>query len=118
MSLLTATRIVAVGLSLATFVFLFLHDSFRSDNLFLVPDLVLCTALVVAAALPGRFAVPALIAAFGMTCGVLATSASSYAVDGELGFASLLGLTTSVAMTVLLAHHGRQPARAAGLNQG
>jgi hypothetical protein len=70
MSLLTAARIVAVGLSLTTFVFLFLHDSFRSDNLFLVPDLVLCTALVVAAALPGRFAVPALIAAFGMTCGV------------------------------------------------
>jgi hypothetical protein len=52
-----------------------------------------------------------------MTCGVLATSVSSYAVDGELGFASLLGLTTSLAMTVLLAHHGRQPARAADLNQ-
>ena len=58
MSLLTGARIIAVGLSVSTFVFLFLHDSFRSDNLFLLPDLFLCTVLVVAAAHPRPYAVP------------------------------------------------------------
>jgi hypothetical protein len=102
MTLLTAARIVAAGLSLTTFVFLFLHDSFRSGNLFLVPDLVLCTALMVAAALPRAFAVPALIGAFGMAVGVFATSVSSYAVDGELGLPSTLGVGTSLVMAALL----------------
>lgn len=109
MTLLGGARIIAIGLSVSTFVFLFLHDSFRSDNLFLVPDLVLCAALVVAAALPAPYAAPALIGAFGLAGGVLAVSVSSYAVAGELGVASLLGLALSVAMTVVLTLRSRAP---------
>ncbi|GAA1566936.1 hypothetical protein GCM10009789_20540 [Kribbella sancticallisti] len=115
MTLLTAARIIAAGLSLTTFVFLFLHDSFRSGNLFLVPDLVLCAALLIAAALPRQFAVPALIGAFGMAAGVFATSVSSYAVDGEFGLPSTLGVATSAAMAALL---GRTLSTAGKLSQG
>ena len=89
--MITLGRIAAVALSVSTFVFLFLHDSWRSDNLFLVPDLVLCLLLLVAAALPAKLARPALLGAFAFASGVLATSVASYAVDGRLGVASLFG---------------------------
>lgn len=115
MTLLTAARIIAAGLSLITFVFLFLHDSFRSDNLFLVPDLVLCVALLIAAGLPRQVAVPALIGAFGMAVGVFATSVSSYAVDGEFGLPSSLGVATSLVMAALL---GRTLASPREVGQG
>lgn len=109
MALLTAARIIAAGLSVTTFVFLFLHDSWRSDNLFLVPDLALCAVLLVAAALPARFAVPALIGAFGLAGGVFATSVSSYAVDGEFGLPSALGVALSLVMVLLLARGSAAP---------
>ncbi len=115
MTLLAIARLIAAGLSLTTFVFLFLHDSFRSDNLFLVPDLVLCAALLIAAVLPRQFAVPALIGAYGMAVGVFATSVSSYAVDGEFGLPSMLGVATSLVMAVLLS---RTPKLAGNLSQG
>lgn len=115
MTLLAAARLIAAGLSLTTFVFLFLHDSFRSDNLFLVPDLVLCAALLVAAALPRQFAVPALIGAYGMAVGVFAASVSSYAVEGEFGLPSTLGVATSLVMAALL---GRTLNTTGNLSQG
>ena len=100
---LTVGRVAAVALSLGTFGFLFVSDAWRADNLFLVPDLVLCVLLVAAAAVRGRPAVPALILALGLASGVLMTSVSSYAVEGRLGAASLAGALGALAVAVVLA---------------
>ncbi|SNY70653.1 hypothetical protein [Paractinoplanes atraurantiacus] len=98
MRLLNAGRLVAAVLSLTTFVYLFVHDSWRADNLFLVPDLILVAALAVAAALPARHAAVALPVAFAYAGGVLATSVASYAVRSELGLPSLAGAVTALAL--------------------
>jgi hypothetical protein len=100
--MITLGRVVAVGISVSTFVFLFLHDSWRSDNLFLVPDLVLTAALLVAALLPDRIAVRAMTITLGFSAGVFATSVASYAVRDEFGAASLLGTAGCIVMAVLL----------------
>lgn len=111
--MITAGRVVAVFLSVTTFVYLFVHDSWRSDNIFLVPDLVVCTALLAGAALPvPRIAVPVMMIGFGLAAGVFATSVASYAVRDEFGAASLLGALASLAMAALLAR--TPPALAAG----
>ncbi|MGI5212350.1 hypothetical protein [Plantactinospora sp. CA-290183] len=94
-------RVSAVLISLGTFAFLFPTDSWRADNLFLVPDLILCVALLVAAALPDRLAVPALLAAFCFSAGVLVTAVASYAVDGRIGIGSLIGSAGSLIMAVI-----------------
>jgi hypothetical protein len=104
---ITLGRVAAVALSVSTFVFLFLHDSWRSDNLFLVPDLLLCLLLLVAAALPAKLAGPALLGAFAFASGVLATSVSSYAVDGRLGVASLFGAVAAAVVAGAVASAGR-----------
>lgn len=115
MSIITVGRVVALVLSVSTFAFLFVNDSWRSDNLFLVPDLILCAALVVAAATPARWAGHALLFAFGLTAGVFMTSVTSYAIDGRLGIASLLGAVIAVGFAALLprALPRTQPANAA-----
>ena len=77
MSLVRFARVVALVLSASTFVFLFLHDNWRTENLFLVPDLLLCAGLALAAVIPGDRAAPYLISAFGYAAGVLATSVFS-----------------------------------------
>ncbi|GAA0907553.1 hypothetical protein GCM10009557_82400 [Virgisporangium ochraceum] len=97
----------AVALSVSTFVFLFLHDSWRSDNPFLVPDLVLCAGLLVAAALPARLATAGLPVVLGFAAGVFAVSVASYAVRDELGLPSLLGSVGAVVMALLLGRQGR-----------
>jgi len=110
MSPLAFGRAFAVLISLGTFVFLFLHDSWRGDNLFLVPDLILCVLLLAAAALPGRSAVPAISLVLAMCTGVFTASVSSYAVRGELGTASLLGVIGCAGVAVLLQwHSARHP---------
>lgn len=98
----TAARVAAVAVSLGTFGFLFVSDAWRADNLFLVPDLILCVLLVAAAAMRGRMAVPALILALGLAAGVLITSAASYAVDGRLGAGSLAGAVGALVTAVVL----------------
>jgi hypothetical protein len=103
MSLLGVGRVAAVALSVSTFVFLFLHDSWRSDNQFLVPDLILCAALLVAAGLPATWAVATLPTVFGFAGGVFAVSVASYAVRDEVGLPSLLGAVGAVVMALLLA---------------
>jgi hypothetical protein len=107
MSLLGVGRMAAVALSVSTFVFLFLHDSWRSDNQFLVPDLVLCAGLLVAAGLPARHATAALPVVLGFSAGVFAVSVASYAVRDELGLPSLLGAVGAVVMALLLAGRRR-----------
>ncbi|MEV4344331.1 hypothetical protein AB0J83_07630 [Actinoplanes sp. NPDC049596] len=103
MRLLTVGRLVAAMLSLTTFVFLFVHDSWRAENLFLVPDLILIAALAVAATMPDHSAAAALPVAFAYAGGVLATSVASYAVRSELGLPSLAGAVIALALTALLA---------------
>lgn len=103
MTLLGISRVAAVAFSVSTFAFLFVHDSWRSDNEFLVPDLILCAGLLVAAALPARLAAAALPVVFGFTAGVFAVSVASYAVRDELGLPSLLGAVGAVVMALLLA---------------
>lgn len=107
MSILGVGRVSAAALSVSTFVFLFLHDSWRSDNQFLVPDLILCAGLLVAAALPPRLATAALPVVLGFAAGVFAVSVASYAVRDELGLPSLLGSVGAVVMALLLARERR-----------
>lgn len=102
MNPLTPARAVAAVISLATFVYLFVHDSWRLDNLFLVPDLLLCAALLAAALLPAARARGALLFAFGMGAGVLSAAAAAYLVRGEWGGASLLGAVVCAAMALAL----------------
>jgi hypothetical protein len=106
MVVLRAARVMAAVVGVGFFVFLFLHDSWRSDNLFLVPDLLLSAVLVCAAVVPMRYARLALMFAFGMGTGVIATSVSSYAVRGELGLASLVGALACAATAALLLVRG------------
>jgi hypothetical protein len=113
MRLLTMGRVTAAVLSLTTFAFLFVHDSWRRDNLFLVPDLILCTVLLIGALLPDRAATVALPVGLAYTTGVLTASAFSYVVRGEFGLPSLLGALVSAVMATLLA--GRVSDRRAGL---
>ncbi|MBM2618064.1 hypothetical protein JIG36_21135 [Actinoplanes sp. LDG1-06] len=103
MRLVAWGRLVGATLSLSTFVFLFLHDSWRSDNMFLVPDLILIVALAVAAALPERAARMALPVAFAYSGGVLATSAASYAVRDEVGLPSIAGAAVALILAALMA---------------
>lgn len=110
--MITLARLVAAGTSLVTLVFMFVHDSWRADNVFLAPDLALCGLLLAGAALPAAWVVTALVPAFAVGAGVFGTSVSAYAVDGELGIPSLLGLLGCAAMVVLLARH--RPAATAG----
>lgn len=100
--MITVARIIAAGTSLVTLVFMFLHDSWRSDNVFLVPDLVLCALLLGGAVMPAAWAGTVLLAGFALAAGVFITSVSSYAVDGEAGIPSIAGALGSLAMTVVL----------------
>lgn len=102
MTTVNAGRGFAVLISATTFVCLFVNGSWRDDNLFLVPDLIICTLLLAAAALPRPYAAPAIVFALAMSTGVFTASVASYAVRGELGFASLLGVVGCAAMAAVL----------------
>ena len=82
---LTRARYVAVALSVLTVIGLFINDSLRSDNLFLVPDLLVSGMLLVSASLGRSIAAAALLFAFGLSAGVFTTAAFSYVVRGEFG---------------------------------
>lgn len=107
MNLVAIGRFVAAGLSMSTFIFLFLHDSWRAENLFLVPDLILCAALAAGALLPNQWASRWLPIAFGYTAGVLTCSVASYAVRGEVGLPSLLGAFLAAALAALISQTRR-----------
>jgi hypothetical protein len=102
MTSLTTARITAVLVGAGTFGFLFPTGSWRLDNIFLIPDLALCAVLLVAAALPGRVAGPALLAAFCFAAGVLVTAVAWYVVDGRIGVGALAGAVASVVMAAVL----------------
>jgi hypothetical protein len=95
-SLLRLGRIAAVAISAGTIAFLL--PNWTTDNLFLVPDLLISMALLAAAALPARHAPTALLAAFCFAASVLITAVASYAVHGRIGIGSLIGAVAAVAM--------------------
>lgn len=102
MTALKIARIAAVLTSVGTFAFLFPTGSWRLDNIFLIPDLLLCALLLIAAVLPDRVAPLALLASFCFSAGVLVTAVSWYAVDGRIGIGALIGSLTSVVMVCFL----------------
>jgi hypothetical protein len=100
--MLMLARITAILIGVGTFAFLFISNSWSPDNLFLVPDLIITAALVIAALLPARIARPALLFAFGLAAGVLMTATSWYAIRGQLGLASLIGAVASAAAATVV----------------
>ncbi|SFB05137.1 hypothetical protein SAMN05216266_10456 [Amycolatopsis marina] len=106
--LLIAGRVAAVAVSVPTFLYLFPNDRFRSDNLFLVPDLVLCVVLIVGAFLPARQAVPVLGFGFAFAGGVIGTAVSSYVARGSFNIFTALIALVCLVMGVLLVWHGRE----------
>lgn len=95
-------RVAAVALAVITFIFFFIHDTFRLDNIFFIPDVLLCVALVIGGISPRRLAVPVLMASFGAAVGIFSVSVASYAVRGEFGAASFLGVLVSMVMVVVV----------------
>ncbi|SUD47748.1 Uncharacterised protein [Nocardia otitidiscaviarum] len=105
--LLIAGRLAAVTVSLPTFLYLFLRNRFHADNLFLLPDLVLCVWLTTAALLPHRHAVPALGFGFAFAAGVIGTAVSSYLTRGAFNVFTALIAALCVAMGLAFAWHRR-----------
>lgn len=107
MTLLRTARIVAAIQATVMTVYFLVTDAVRADNPFLVPDLLLTVLLVVAACLPARWAVPALVFAFGLAAGVWTVSLSHYAVRGELvdGLDHLPLIGASVVQSLFLVRH-------------
>lgn len=111
------SRGVAIIVSLLMIQYFFTSDAVRSDNMFLVPDLLLAFFLLVSGLLPTRIAKPALIYAFGWTGGVLTTSMFGYVVRGEFpqdGGNHLFLIIPCAAMAVALARNLQKRDRAAG----
>jgi hypothetical protein len=108
-------RAVAVAVGVPTFLVLLLGGGVRPDNLFLVPDLLLCGGLVLGAVLPARGAVPLLRAAFGFATGVITAAVFSYVARGALdkGVPTVIAAVACAVMTVVLAIDGRGPVRQA-----
>ncbi len=87
-------------------------DAIRSDNPFLVPDLLLTLLLVMAALAPRRVAIPGLLFAFAFATAVYTVSMSTYTVRGEFtdGADHVALITPMLVMSVLLARElGRAP---------
>lgn len=104
MTVLHIARAVAAILAAVMLVFLTVTGAIRTDNPFMVPDLLLSVLLLVTACLPARWAAPALLFAFGLAAGVWATSLSHYAVRGEIvdGLDHLPLIGASVIQSVFL----------------
>lgn len=96
-------RVVAVALAVVTFVFFFINDTFRLDNIFFIPDVLLCLALIIGGICPRKLAFPVLIASFGAATGIFSVSVAWYAVRSEFGAASFLGVLISIVMVVVVA---------------
>lgn len=102
MNSFTFSRYIAVFIGVTTLFFLFLHGSFRSDNIFLVPDLILSALLLVAAALPKRIAAVMLLFGFGLAVGVFVTATVSSMIQGQMGIPTLVAAIGSLAISIIL----------------
>jgi hypothetical protein len=100
--LLRVLRVTAVFIGAATVVFLFIIDGWRTDNMFLVPDLILAAALIAAALLGRRQAVVALLLGFAFAAGVLSTATMSYLIRGQLLSGAIVAFVIASAAALLL----------------
>ncbi|GIG91105.1 hypothetical protein [Plantactinospora endophytica] len=84
----------------------------RSDNLFLVPDLLVTVFALGSSLLPRRVAVPAMLFAYAWAAAVFTTSLFSYVVRGEFPVDHVFLILPSVVLAVLLGRiaAGRVPA--------
>ncbi|MGW4842988.1 hypothetical protein [Nocardia brasiliensis] len=92
----TASRATAFLSSATTFGVLFVADSWRSDNPFLIPDLLLCGLLVFAASLPGTRAMPALLFIFGSATGIFMVATAQRIIDAEPFVPALVGVVLAL----------------------
>ncbi|RKN04307.1 hypothetical protein [Streptomyces radicis] len=76
---------------------------------FVVPDLLIAVALLVAAALPPAHAVPLLGVAFGMASGVFTVATFSYVARGEVGVPVTLFAVSCLAMAAVLTWRAASP---------
>jgi hypothetical protein len=97
-------RWLAIAIGLLTAVNLPAGGAIRADNMFLVPDLLVAAALLVAALLPRAVRATALLFAFGPAAGVFTVAAFSYVVRGELGLVSVFAATCFGAAGLLARH--------------
>src|SRR3546814_8585329 len=88
-------RGAACGAAFGTFAFLLIGDDWPLSHIFLVPDLVVCIALVAAALLPRSRALPVILMAFGIGVGVFMTAPADYLVQGRFGIGAFTVLATS-----------------------
>jgi hypothetical protein len=102
---LRIARVVALAVAVPTFGTLLLGGGFRTSNLFLVPDLLLCALLATGAVLPARSARPVLVLGFGFASGVITTAVFSYAARGALdeGIPTLVAAGGCLVMAAWLA---------------
>lgn len=82
--LLLTARILAFAVSLPTFAVMVAEGTLHLGNLFFVPDVILCAALVVAAVLPARLARPGLVLAYAFAAGVVTAAVFAYVARGAL----------------------------------
>ncbi|MGK8486575.1 hypothetical protein [Nocardia asiatica] len=68
-------RVIAVPVSLWLIAVLAFNPDYRADNIFALPDAAFSLLLLIAAALPARAALPALIAGFLFGAGVITVAA-------------------------------------------
>ena len=99
-----AARCVALAITLVMIWYFITSDAIRSDNPFLVPDLLLTAFLLAAGLLPAGIARPALVFAFGWTSAVLTVSLFTYIVRDEFsqGANHLAMIIPSLAMAAIL----------------
>ncbi|WP_280396335.1 hypothetical protein [Nocardia brasiliensis] len=110
----TACRATALVSSAATFGVLFIAGSWRSDNAFLIPDLLLCGLLVLAAFLPDTRAMPALLFTFGIAAGVFMVATAQRIVDAEPFVPAFVGVVlalfgASLAFSAVSERHATAP---------
>lgn len=110
MPLITIARITAVPVSVWLITALTFNADYRTDNIFAVPDFAFSLLLLVAAVLPRRFAVPALITGFYFGSGVITIAALERFDLGQpaQGTLNLVIVAAYLTVAVLLTlDHGR-----------
>ncbi|SHN47199.1 hypothetical protein [Cryptosporangium aurantiacum] len=114
--LLLGARAVALVIVTIMTVYFLVTDAVRSDNPFLVPDLVLSATLLVSALLPQRLAPVALIFSFGWAAGVYTTSMCTHIINGRFPVDHVFLLIFCVGVPLLLARDLVRP-RVAGASE-
>ncbi|MGX7676935.1 hypothetical protein [Plantactinospora sp. DSM 117369] len=98
----TVARGAAAALTVVMVWYFATSDALRSDNPFLVPDLLVLVFALGSSLLPRRAAVPVMIFTFGWAAGVFTTSLFHYVVRGEFPVDHIFLILPALVMAVLL----------------